>query len=182
MVRWLLLEKVKTYILIFCQELDWSFFVEKERVNPLDVFNRNFSALPFPANLEIKILLKTFCKEGCHDVIFFVHSRPRFKSWRFQFKKIGMSFLGFWCYVYAQSNETCGGLEATALFNGIFFCWAFDLKWYHCVEEIQALNSHKKTLKQKYKHEEYPPVRKTGVDAVHESCPQRSNMWKDCNL
>ena len=34
----------------------------------------------------------------------------------------------------------------------------------------------KDTLKQKYKHEEYPQVRKTGVDAVHESCPQRSNM------
>ena len=34
----------------------------------------------------------------------------------------------------------------------------------------------------KYKHDEYPQVRKTGVDnnniliAVHESCPQRSNM------
>ena len=34
----------------------------------------------------------------------------------------------------------------------------------------------KDTMKQKYKHEEYPQVRKTGVDAVHESCPQRSNM------
>ena len=34
--------------------------------------------------------------------------------------------------------------------------------------------------------EEYPQpqVRKTGVDAVHESCPQRSNMWKSliCNM
>ena len=34
----------------------------------------------------------------------------------------------------------------------------------------------KDTLKQKYKHEENPKVRKTGVDAVHGSCPQRSNM------
>ena len=34
----------------------------------------------------------------------------------------------------------------------------------------------KDTLKQKYKHDKYPQVRKTGVDAVHESCPERSNM------
>ena len=34
----------------------------------------------------------------------------------------------------------------------------------------------KDTLKQKYKHEAYPQVRKTGGDAEHESCPQRSNM------
>ena len=34
----------------------------------------------------------------------------------------------------------------------------------------------KDTLKLKYKHDEYPQVRKTGVDVVHESCPQRSNM------
>ena len=27
-----------------------------------------------------------------------------------------------------------------------------------------------------YKHEENPKVRKTGVDAEHGSCPQRSNM------
>ena len=32
------------------------------------------------------------------------------------------------------------------------------------------------TLKQKHKHEGYPQVRKTGVDAGHENCPQRSNM------
>ena len=30
-------------------------------------------------------------------------------------------------------------------------------------------------------HEEYPQVGKTGVDAVQESCPQRSNM-KNCNV
>ena len=35
----------------------------------------------------------------------------------------------------------------------------------------------KDTLKQKYKHEEYLQVRKTGVDAVHES-----QHVKDCNL
>ncbi len=30
---------------------------------------------------------------------------------------------------------------------------------------------------------EYPQVRKTGVDAVHESCPQMvHNMIKNCNL
>ena len=34
----------------------------------------------------------------------------------------------------------------------------------------------KDKLKHKYKHEENPQVRKTGVDAVHGSCPQRSNM------
>ena len=34
----------------------------------------------------------------------------------------------------------------------------------------------KDTLKQKYKHEENPQVRKTGADAVHGSCPPRSNM------
>ena len=34
----------------------------------------------------------------------------------------------------------------------------------------------KDTPKQKYNHEEYPQVQKTGEDAVHESCPQRSNI------
>ena len=33
----------------------------------------------------------------------------------------------------------------------------------------------KYSLNQKYKHEENPQVRKKGVDAVHGSCPQRSN-------
>ena len=42
----------------------------------------------------------------------------------------------------------------------------------------------KDTLKHKYKHEENPQVRKTGVDAVHGRCAQRSNMWKIiiCNM
>ena len=34
----------------------------------------------------------------------------------------------------------------------------------------------KYTLNQKYKYEENPQVRKTGVDAVLGSCPQRSNI------
>ena len=29
---------------------------------------------------------------------------------------------------------------------------------------------------------EYPQVRKTGVDAVHESCPQKVYIMKNCNL
>ena len=42
----------------------------------------------------------------------------------------------------------------------------------------------KDTSKHKYRHEEYTQVRKTGVDAVHESCPKRSNMRKivTCNM
>ena len=34
----------------------------------------------------------------------------------------------------------------------------------------------KNILNQKYKHEEYPQVRKTGVDVANESYPQRSIM------
>ena len=35
----------------------------------------------------------------------------------------------------------------------------------------------KTTKQQKYNnHEENPQVRKTGADAVHKSCPQRSSM------
>ena len=43
--------------------------------------------------------------------------------------------------------------------------------------EMLAVNTRfKDTLKQKYKHQEYPQVRKTGVYAVHESCPQKFNI------
>ena len=37
-------------------------------------------------------------------------------------------------------------------------------------------HEHKSVLEPKYKHGEYPQVRKTGVYAVHESYQQRSNM------
>ena len=38
------------------------------------------------------------------------------------------------------------------------------------------------TLKQKYKHEECPQVRKTGVDAVHGKLPTEVQYVKDCNM
>ena len=43
----------------------------------------------------------------------------------------------------------------------------------------------KDTLKQKYKHEEYPQVRKTGVDALHEKAAHRGPTCEKiviCNM
>ena len=107
-------KKVKTYILIFCQELDWSFFVEEERVNPLDVFNRNFSALPFPANLDIKILLKNFCKGGvswCH-LIRTQHTQvqilalPIKKNWHVIFRILMLCMLPPCYFSYKALHKT----------------------------------------------------------------------------
>ena len=51
--------------------------------------------------------------------------------------------------------------------------WAL---WYMVDVLAEDCEESHDTLKQKYKHDEYPQVRKSGVDAVHETCPQRSNM------